>query len=165
MDFNWHLWHQLTLYGQLVVDQAVIKEIFNGNRWWGNKQGVKLGVKYFDAFGINNLMLQGEFNSVRPYTYAHEDGFTNYAHYNLPLAHPFGANFEEVMGVVDFQPFNKWRFQVIGVLAKFGDDLNSRNYGRDILKSYNDRDLNGNGLPDDDYGNASCKVSGGHSPC
>ncbi|MCP4456503.1 MAG: hypothetical protein GY816_00510, partial [Cytophagales bacterium] len=153
VDFNWHLWNRLTLYGQLVIDEMVIKEVFNNQGWWGNKQGVQLGAKYFDAFGVGNLMLQGEFNGVRPYTYSHVDGFTNYSHYNLPLAHPLGANFEEVIGKVDFQPFEKWRFQAVGVFAKFGDDLKGRNYGRDILRSYLDRDLNGNSLPDDDYGN------------
>jgi len=153
MDFNWHLWNRVTLYGQLVIDEMVIKEVFNNQGWWGNKQGVQLGAKYFDAFGVSNLMLQGEFNGVRPYMYAHEDGFTNYSNYNLPLAHPLGANFKEVIGKVDFQPLDKWRFQAVGVFAKFGDDLNGRNYGRDILRSYNDRDLNNNGLADDDYGN------------
>lgn len=153
MDFNWHLWNRVTLYGQLVIDEAKVKEIFNGDGWWGNKQGIQLGAKYFDAFGVNNLMLQGEFNGVRPYTYSHVNGFTNYSNYNLPLAHPLGANFKEVIGKVDFQPLDKWRFQAVGVYAQFGDDLNGRNYGRDILRSYNDRDLNGNGLADDDFGN------------
>ena len=153
MDFNWHLWKTLTLYGQLVVDEAIIKEIFNGNGWWGNKQGIQLGAKYFDAFGIRNLMLQGEVNGVRPYTYAHENGFTSYSHYNLPLAHPLGANFKEIIGKVDFQPFEKWRFQAVVVRSGYGDDLNDQNYGRDILRSNNDRDINGNGLSDDDFGN------------
>ena len=153
MDFNWHLWNRVTLYGQLVVDEAIIKEIFNGDGWWGNKQGVQLGAKYFDAFGIRTLMLQAEINGVRPYTYAHENGFTNYTHYNLPLAHPLGANFKEVIGKIDFQPFDKWKFQAVVVRSSYGDDLNDQNYGRDILRSYSDRDLNSNGLADDDYGN------------
>ncbi len=153
MDFNWKLWNKVQLYGQLVIDELQVKEVFSSNGWWGNKQGYQLGGKYFDAFGIDRLMIQGEVNSVRPYTYAHQDGFTNYTHYNMPLAHPLGANFREVLGKVDFQPFDKWRFQTLGVFAQYGDDIDGRNYGHDISRSYIDRDKNGNGQPDDDFGN------------
>lgn len=153
MDLNWKLWNRVQLYGQLVIDELQVKEVFSSNGWWGNKQGYQLGGKYFDAFGIDRLMIQGEVNSVRPYTYAHQDGFTNYTHYNMPLAHPLGANFREVLGKVDFQPFDKWRFQTLGVFAQYGDDIDGRNYGHDISRSYIDRDKNGNGQPDDDFGN------------
>lgn len=153
MDFNWHLWNRLTFYGQLVLDEMVVSEVFSGSGWWGNKQGFQLGGKYFDAFGVDRLMLQGEFNTVRPYMYAHENFYTNYAHYNMPLAHPLGANFREVLGKVDFQPFDRWRFQATGVYARFGDDVEGRNFGRDILRPYGDRDRTGDGQ-NDDYGNA-----------
>jgi hypothetical protein len=153
LDFNWHLFNRLTLYGQLVIDEMIVSEVFSGNGWWGNKQGFQLGGKYFDVFGVDRLMLQGEMNTVRPYTYAHENGYTNYAHYNMPLAHPLGANFREFLGKIDFQPFDKWRFQAVGAYAQYGDDVDGNNYGRNILRSYTDRDKNGNGLRDDDYGN------------
>ena len=152
MDFNWHLWKTATLYGQLVIDEMVVGELFSGDRWWGNKQGFQLGGMYFDALGISGLTLQGELNAVRPYTYAHQDFFTSYSHYNMPLAHPLGANFQEILGRVIFQPSAKWRFQALGMLARTGADENGLNYGSDILRSYNDRDLNQNGLADDDYG-------------
>ena len=151
MDFNWHLWNTFTLYGQLVIDELIVKEVFGGNGRWENKQGFQLGGKYFDSFGINGLMLQGEVNAVRPYTYAHQDGFTNYAHYNMPLAHPLGANFQELIGKADYQVSDKWRLQAIGMFAQYGNDVGSdTNYGRDILKSYTDRD---NGTEDPDSGN------------
>lgn len=146
MDFNWHLWNTMTLYGQLVIDEMVMKEVFSGDQWWGNKQGYQLGAKYFNAFGVDRLMLQGELNAVRPYTYAHENFFTSYTHYNMPLAHPLGANFKEIIGKVDFQPFDKWRVQFIGVLASFGDDKDGLNYGHDISKPYINRR--------NEYGNA-----------
>jgi hypothetical protein len=136
LDFNWHLWNRVTLYGQLVIDEMVVSEVFSGSGWWGNKQGYQLGAKYFNAFGIQNLMLQGEYNAVRPYMYAHESFYTNYAHYNQPLAHPLGANFREVMGVVDFQPVPRWRVRATGLLANYGNDQDGLNYGRDIFKPY-----------------------------
>ncbi len=139
MDFNWHLWNRLTLYGQLVVDEMIVKEVFAGNGWWGNKQGFQLGAKYFDAFGITGLQLQGEMNAVRPYTYAHEDFYTSYTHYNMPLAHPLGANFREILGKADYWIDDKWRVQLVGVFAGFGNDENGLNYGRNIFTSYNNR--------------------------
>lgn len=146
-DFNWHLWKTFTLYGQLVIDEMVISELFSGNGWWGNKHGFQFGGKYFDAFGVDRLMLQGELNAVRPYTYAHENFYSNYAHYNLALAHPLGANFREFIGKIDYQPFDKWRFQLTGVLSSFGDDESGINYGGNILRSYTDRSS------ERDYGN------------
>lgn len=139
MDFNWHLWNTATLYGQFVIDEFVIKEVFNGEGWWGNKQGFQIGAKYFDAFGIDRLMLQGELNAVRPYTYAHENFYTSYTHYNLPLAHPLGANFREMIGKVDYWPHDKWRLQLIGVFAGFGDDDDGLNNGRNVNATYNTR--------------------------
>lgn len=139
MDFNWRLWNRLSLYGQLVVDEMIVKEVFAGDGWWGNKQGFQLGAKYFDAFGIDGLQLQGEINAVRPYTYAHEDLYSNYSHYNMPLAHPLGANFRELIGKADYWISDKWRIQFVGLFATFGDDQNETNYGQDISVSYNDR--------------------------
>lgn len=146
MDFNWDLWQTLTLYGQLVIDEMIFSEVFSGDQWVGNKQGYQLGAKYFDAFGIENLMLQGELNAVRPYVYAHSDFFTNYTHYNMPLAHPQGANFRELIGKVDYWVSPKWRVQCIGVLSAFGDDKDELNYGGNIFNSYEIRPS--------EYGNA-----------
>jgi len=152
-DFNWHLWNRLTLYGQLVIDEMIVSELFSGNGWWGSKQGFQLGAKYFDAFGVSNLMVQGELNAIRPYTYAHRDNFTSYSHYNMPLAHPLGANFIETVGKIDYQFLDRWRLQMVGVWAAYGDDVNGENFGRDVTRSYRDRDKNGNGIADDNYGN------------
>jgi hypothetical protein len=151
-DFNWHLWNRMTLYGQLVVDEMIVSELFSGEGWWGNKQGFQLGAKYFDAFGVPNLMLQGEWNAVRPYTYAHDDFYTSYTHYNMPLAHPLGANFREVLGKLDYQFFDKWRIQLIGLRSEYGNDINGRNFGRNPTLSDDNRDTNGDGI-NDDYGN------------
>lgn len=44
-------------------------------------------------FKVKRLNYLAEFNTARPYTYAHFDRLSNYSNYNQPLAHPFGANF------------------------------------------------------------------------
>lgn len=145
LDFKWNIKNRVSLYGQLVIDELLIGEAFSGNGSWVNKQGLQFGAKYIDAFGVGNLMLQGEVNKVRPYTYAHEDGFTNYSHYNLALAHPLGANFTEYLGRATYRLSEKWNFEGVLMSAKYGDDIGTENFGRDILKDYTVRRLDGNG--------------------
>ena len=89
MDFKWNIRSRVSLYGQLVIDEMIIGEVFSGDGWWGNKQGFQLGAKYIDPFGLENLMVQAEINKVRPYMYAHEDGFTSYK----SLQSGFGSSF------------------------------------------------------------------------
>ena len=95
------------MYGQLLLDEFKLSEVRAGDGWWGNKFGFQLGGKYIDAFNIKNLDLQLEHNRVRPFTYSHGDSVANYTHYNMPLAHPLGANFQEVIGIARYQPAPK----------------------------------------------------------
>ncbi len=139
MDFKWNIKKRYSLYGQLLIDEMIVSEVFAGNGWWGNKQGFQLGLKYANALGVENLMLQGEVNRVRPYTYAHENGFTSYSHYNLALAHPLSANFTEYLGRAIYQVNDKWVFECTLMAAQYGNDIGEENYGRDILKDYTSR--------------------------
>ncbi|MGC4056797.1 MAG: hypothetical protein QM743_01580 [Chitinophagaceae bacterium] len=125
------------LYSQLFLDEFKSKELFGSNKWWGNKYGLQLGAKYFDAFTVRNLDLQGEFNLVRPYTYSHSDSVTNYSHYNQPLAHPLGSGFREIIVVANYRPVQ--RLSLTGKLMyyKQGVDTGGLNYGNDIFRSYN----------------------------
>lgn len=145
VDFKWNIRNRLQLYGQFVIDELIVSNVLEGNEWWGNKQGIQLGAKYANAFGIKNLMMQGELNRVRPYMYAHENGFTSYSHYNLALAHPLGANFSELIGRMFYTAGDHWQLEMHLLLAKYGNDLGGVNYGRDILKNYTERVPNGNG--------------------
>ena len=152
LDFKWNIKKRVSLYGQLAIDELVVSEVLSRNGWWGNKQGIQFGAKYIDALGVENLMVQGELNKVRPYMYAHEDGFTSYSHYNLALAHPLGANFTEYLGRVAYPPNEKWNIEGVLILASYGNDLDSINFGRDILKKYLTRRQNTDGV-NIDYGN------------
>ena len=67
--------------------------------WWANKFGIQLGAKYFNAFDVENLYLQAEYNAIRPYTYSHKELNYNLGHNNQPLAHLWGANFREFVGI------------------------------------------------------------------
>lgn len=145
LDFKWNIKNRVSLYGQLVIDEMIIGEVLAGDGWWGNKQGFQLGAKYVDPFGIKDLMVQAEVNRVRPYMYAHEDGFTSYSHYNLSLAHPLGANFTEYIGRANYRLSDQWSFEGMIMLAGYGNDIGDVNYGRDILKNYIERRPDGNG--------------------
>ena len=136
MDFKWNLLNRISFYGQLFIDELVISEVISNSDWWGNKQGYQLGVKYPNAFSIKKLALQAEYNHVRPYVYAHENNYTSYSHYNMPLAHPLGSNFHELLLSLDYQITPKLTGYANLLLAEYGNDRDSLSYGRDILKSY-----------------------------
>ena len=135
-DFKATVRKRVQLYGQLLLDEFIISKIRNNPTYWANKFGFQFGAKYFNAFGIPNLDLQGELNRVRPFTYSHNDTINNYTHYNQPLAHPLGANFNELIGIIRYQPIPKVRiFAMLQHYVK-GLDKDSSNFGGNIFKSY-----------------------------
>jgi hypothetical protein len=138
-DFKANVLKRTQLYGQVLFDELIIKELRAGNGWWGNKFGVQLGGKYIDVFGVNNLDIQGELNLVRPFTYSHYDSSANYGHYNQPLAHPLGANFIEAIGIIRYQPLPKLTATAKLIYWKQGVDTGASNYGSNIFKLYNTR--------------------------
>ncbi len=121
------------LYGQFLLDEFNLVELRKRNGWWANKYGVQLGAKYIDAFSIRNLDLQIEANRVRPFTYSHRDSVANYTHYNQPLAHPLGANFQEWIGMARFQPAPKWFLQAKAIYFAQGKDTANVSFGSNIL--------------------------------
>lgn len=134
-DFKVNAPRKMSFYGQLVLDEFVISHIRAQDGWWANKFGVQVGGKYVDAFGIPNLDLQGEVNVVRPYTYSHGSEYGDYSHYRQPIAHPLGANFQEMIGILRYQPLP--RLNVTGklMLMKKGFDDVNQNWGGNILLS------------------------------
>jgi len=127
------------LYGQLVIDEFVAAEIKAGNQWWGNKQAFQLGAKYINVAGINTLDWQAELNVVRPFTYTHYGNhpeFSNFQHYDQPLAHPLGANFYEFINIFRYQPLPKLQLTLKTFYSKKGEDDQNSNYGGNIFKDY-----------------------------
>ncbi len=136
LDFKANVLHRFQVYGQLLLDEFLISQVRNNPKSWVNKFGIQLGGKYIDAFGVKNLDLQLELNRVRPFTYSHNDTIANYTHYNQPLAHPLGANFQEVIGIVNYQPLPKWYVKARAIYYYKGLDSAGRNFGGDIFRSY-----------------------------
>lgn len=134
---------RVNVYGQFAVDEFSSLDVFNGDGSWKNKTGYQLGLKYYDAFGVNGLFLQAEYNRVRPYTYSHNTITLNYGHLNQSMAHTLGASFSEFIAIARYQSgriFGDAKF----IVAKRGMDFNtegdSLNYGSNIFRSeYEDR--------------------------
>jgi hypothetical protein len=139
LDFKANVAHRVQLYGQLLLDEFILSEVKNNPTSWVNKWGIQAGLKYIDAFGIRNLDMQIETNRVRPFTYSHNDTIANYTHYNQPLAHPLGANFQEVLAIVNFQPTPKWYITAKAIYYYQGLDSAGRNFGSNNLKNYTTR--------------------------
>jgi hypothetical protein len=141
LDFKANIAHRFQLYGQFLLDEFVLSRIKNDPTYWANKWGIQLGAKYVDAFGINNLDLQVETNRVRPFTYSHGDTIANYTHYNQPLAHPLGANFQEFIGIANYQPKPKWYSYAKVIYYYQGLDSAGINFGADPFKNYRNRTM------------------------
>lgn len=133
-DFKWNVARRISLYGQVVFDEFLLDNLKEGNGWWANKWSMQLGGKYVDAFGLSNLDLQAEVNVTRPYTYSHGTDYGNYGSFSQSLAHPFGANFKEVVGIVRYQPIPRLNLTGKLVYTKIGRDTTGVNWGSDIFK-------------------------------
>ncbi|MGC4021101.1 MAG: hypothetical protein QM734_03730 [Cyclobacteriaceae bacterium] len=150
-DFKWNAMKKVSFYGQIVIDEFVLKELKAGKGWWGNKFALQGGLKYIDAFNVSNLDIQLEANLVKPYTYSHDSQYSNYSNYAQPLAHPMGANLLEGVAIVRYQPLPRLNLIMKSFYTKIGRDTTGVNYGSDILKDNNTRSAltpNGN----KDYG-------------
>ncbi len=123
----------LQVYGQLMFDEFVLSDLKNNTGNWRNKNGWQLGVKYIDAFGIKNLDLQFEANRMRPFAYTHFDSVSNYTHYNQPLAHPLGANFQEFILLARYQPIPRLLLNARLVSYRQGSE------GSNIFEDYRNR--------------------------
>lgn len=134
-NLKYEILKNTALYGQFMFDEFTAKEFFAGNGYWANKYAVQVGLRGSDLFKVKSLNYLAEFNTARPYTYAHFDRLSNYANYNQPLAHPFGANFREFLGILNYS-YKRFDFQGEALYSRYGKDPEGLNYGGDIFKSY-----------------------------
>lgn len=133
--------NQVQFYGQFLLDEFSLGDMKSGEQSWKNKFGYQLGAKYFDAFKIDNLLLQLEYNHVRPYVYAHSDPLTNYAHNNQSMGHQWGGNFQEFIAIARYHK-GRWFGDAKLTYGKRGLDFdtvdNTFNYGGNIYKDYDE---------------------------
>ncbi len=117
------------LYGQWAIDD------FKKAPFAFDKNGFQAGMYLFRPFGLKGLKLQTEYNKVNPFTYTYQDNVNqNYSHFSQPLAHPMGANFNEMILMADYTVKNFFvhlRYSV----AEQGIDSSGVNFGYNIFST------------------------------
>ena len=142
LSFKYKLNNHINLYGQFLLDEFSLGDIKNGNNSWRNKYGYQLGAKYYNAFKVDNLLLQLEYNHVRPYVYSHSEPVTNYGHNNQSVGHQWGGNFKEFIAIARYHKDRYFGDAKI-TLGTRGLDFDTVednfNYGGNIYKDYDEK--------------------------
>ncbi|KVV14504.1 energy transducer TonB [Flavobacterium sp. TAB 87] len=138
--YKWN--NQINFYGQFLLDEFSLGDVKERDNSWKNKFGYQLGVKYYDAFNVQNLLLQLEYNHVRPYVYEHSNIITNYGHNNQNIGHQWGGNFEELIAIARYHKGRlfadaKITYGVRGLDFNTAED--SFNYGSNIYIDYDEK--------------------------
>ncbi len=135
--YKWN--NSVNLYGQFLLDEFALGDVKKGENSWRNKYGYQLGAKYYNAFHIDNLLLQLEYNHVRPYVYSHSDPITNYGHNNQSIGHQWGGNFGEFIAIARYHKeryFADAKFTMGTRGFDFADTGAKSNYGGNIYRDY-----------------------------
>ncbi|MBP6410001.1 MAG: hypothetical protein KA313_02775 [Pseudarcicella sp.] len=137
MDMKYNFAKSYSVYGQMNLDELIVKEIFDTKKGYANnKYAAQIGLKCVDFLGIENLDTQLEYDIARPFTFSHNSG-SNFTHYNQALAHPFGANFREFNFITRYQPNYKLQLVARITSTNTGEDRNvNENWGSNLQKSY-----------------------------
>jgi len=122
LDLGYQVTNTIKTYGQLLLDNDL--------------KGIQLGVRTHNLF-LQNLHVQVEYNEVDPFTYTSSDKLQNYSNQNQELAHPLGADFNEL--IIRGTYFYKKRI-FADLQANFNDrgtDITDEN-GNVVLNTGND---------------------------
>lgn len=137
--YKWN--NSINFYGQFLLDEFALGDVKKQDKSWRNKFAYQLGAKYYNAFGIDNLLLQAEYNHVRPYVYSHSDPLTNYGHNNQSLGHQWGGNFSEFVAIARYHKGRIFADAKM-TIGKRGFDFDTTedtlNYGGNIYKDYDE---------------------------
>jgi hypothetical protein len=112
-------------YGQLLVNDFPQDGDVHS---FYNQTGYQAGIKYYNKYGE----FQIEYNQVRPYTYSNSDSLQNYSHYDQALGDPLGANFKELIGIINLR-YHHFSIHLQGNYALEGLDSTGTNYGNNIF--------------------------------
>lgn len=110
------------VYGQFATDDPAQQRF-----------AYQAGVRWFDVVR-KDMHVQVEYNSATPFMYTHDPSKLAYVHAGLPMAHPMGAYFSEVVAIAD-AAFGRWNGQVKAVLATYNTDPSDTEvYGSDLRR-------------------------------
>lgn len=130
LDLRLKLTDKIQAYGQFVLDDP--------NK---DKYGWQAGVKFFDLF-IPEFYLQLEYNTVMPFTFTSNPVLQNYSHFNQPIGHPYGAYFDELVGIVQYR-VKQWTFKWKVNYAIYHLDGEDGKFGGDIFRLDNGLETDG----------------------
>lgn len=139
---------KIGIYAQIVLDEFKLNQLRSELKWWANKYGGQLGVKWLNVIPDLHMLVEG--NVVRPFTYTHGSVVQSWTHWSQPLAHPLGANFAEILWRVAYQR-GSWKFRSTALYSAYGRDRDMDgdssidNLGGDLNRSYKN--------PYQEYGN------------
>ena len=125
----------IALYGQFALDEFQAKQFFSDGGSSRNKYSYQLGIRGANMFGIKDLNYLLESNNAKPYTYSERGPIINYSENGEPLAQPWGANYREVVGLLNYS-YKRFDYSLEGDYGHYGLDINGLNYGKDIFFDY-----------------------------
>ena len=133
--------NRINLYAQFLIDEFAVSDIRASNKSWRNKFGYQIGAKYYNAFNVDNLLFQIEYNRIRPYVYSHSTPITNYGHNNQSIGHQWGGNTSELLAIARYHK-GRWFGDVKVTYGIRGLDFNTEednfNYGGNLFIGYNE---------------------------
>jgi len=142
----------VTAYGQFALDEFESANFFSSDGSSRNKYAWQLGIRGGNFLGVKNLTYLLESNNAKPYTYSERSVSQNYSEGDEPLAHPWGANFREIVGLLNYS-YKRFDFSGEVDFGRYGFDINGLNYGMDIFQNYQDparAEILSNGQPNDE---------------
>ncbi|RYU91210.1 gliding motility protein RemB [Mucilaginibacter terrigena] len=125
---KYKIFDKSAIYGQLLIDRIKATDAFKGTT-----NGYQVGIRGADIFGVKDLNYLVEYNTVKPYTYADTRSISAYTYFSQPLGDPFGANFRELNGILNYSA-GRFDFQGQLMYAKYGLDATGENNGKDVTK-------------------------------
>lgn len=121
LNTKFKLFKDSYLYGQFLLDEFSADKFFTNEGYWANKYAYQVGLRFFDVLNVKGLNFLAEYNSAKPFTYSHEKQH-NYAHFGQPLAHLWGANFNEFVMIGTYH-HKRWLLSSKVVTGKKGFDF------------------------------------------
>lgn len=122
LDLRVKLRDKLYVYGQFATDRPQEKRY----AW-------QAGVRMFDLIR-RDIHLQLEYNAAQPFMYQHDPAQLAHMHAGLPLAHPMGAYFDELVAILD-AGFGRVIGQAKLNLATYHRDRTAdQNHGSDLRR-------------------------------
>lgn len=127
----------LTAYGQFALNEFHSVDFFSSNGSFTNKYAWQLGLRGTNLLSVNNLNFLVETNSAKPYTYSARSEIESYSNNGEPLAHPWGANFRELVVLLNYS-YKRFDYSFESDFGRYGLDINGADFGKNLFQVYTD---------------------------